>query len=670
MATRVKILTSQNVITTSAIGSGSDVYSTNVVNTLVSDASNYIWTSGTALSAIRTKYSNVSSGILSVATGFTTSATGNYSTTEGFATKASGLRSHAEGSDTIASGDYSHAEGSANTASGSYTHVGGQNCTVAANYSFIHSNGSVINTGGLNSAILGGFDNTVNTNIVRSVVVGGSSISADKNDYVFVPNLESKGVVTGTSHGTIQQSFNVPTTGSQAWALSVGNAATFVLTAVTASFCQITTSLPATGVFSWLCFQGHASASKTISITQSGVTWIYQGTKSTSGGILQLGTVGIGKQVLFRLFWQSATLCYVQQLASDEAWTDFNKLGRIQDYTGLSTVGALYARAVAVPDTNNYSILIPQDGSSIALNGSTDVKLTVGGGTKVTLNSSTLTSTVPIQIGSNGFYGDATVYAMIWGKDVASKDGTNYSFATHKDGSQTYINGSAGVQLRYGNVDRLIVSNSTVQTNVPIEAQNIKIGNSSNASYTAIYTTSTSNAPSACALLLSNNGTYNNINASTQVGINISDVNKLAITNTGVTSIVTLYTPTGTVSVSDLRAKTDIEQSPLGLDFIMALKPIKYKFIVGGTESRVVNNVTEQVDVPGKRDHYGFGAQDVEAVLDGNDFGGFVRKEDGALALRYEEFIAPMVKAIQDQQKLINELTARLDSMENSWQQE
>ena len=127
----------------------------------------------------------------------------------------------------------------------------------------------------------------------------------------------------------------------------------------------------------------------------------------------------------------------------------------------------------------------------------------------------------------------------------------------------------------------------------------------------------------------------------------------------------------------------------IALDFINALKPIKYKFIVGGTDTRVIGkeddtiemvenaegileekktigkDITETFDVPGKRDHYGFGAQDVEEILDGRDFGGFVRKEDGVLALRYEEFISPMVKAMQEQQAIIESLIKRIELLES-----
>ena len=68
---------------------------------------------------------------------------------------------------------------------------------------------------------------------------------------------------------------------------------------------------------------------------------------------------------------------------------------------------------------------------------------------------------------------------------------------------------------------------------------------------------------------------------------------------------------------------------------------------------------TRQVKVPhkeqqvssvtGKRTHYGFIAQQVKEAIDKlgiKDFGGYVEGEDGTLGLRYEEFIAPLYKAV------------------------
>ncbi|MCG7781002.1 hypothetical protein [Lelliottia amnigena] len=63
--------------------------------------------------------------------------------------------------------------------------------------------------------------------------------------------------------------------------------------------------------------------------------------------------------------------------------------------------------------------------------------------------------------------------------------------------------------------------------------------------------------------------------------------------------------------------------------------------------------------VAGKRTHYGFIAQEVKALLDQlgtGDFGGYVEGEDGGLGLRYEQFIAPIVSAMQDVIKRIEKL--------------
>lgn len=58
----------------------------------------------------------------------------------------------------------------------------------------------------------------------------------------------------------------------------------------------------------------------------------------------------------------------------------------------------------------------------------------------------------------------------------------------------------------------------------------------------------------------------------------------------------------------------------------------------------------KQTEVAGKRQHFGLIAQEVKAAIDaaGVDFGGYVEGEDGMLGLRYEQFIAPLIKAVQE----------------------
>jgi len=120
-----------------------------------------------------------------------------------------------------------------------------------------------------------------------------------------------------------------------------------------------------------------------------------------------------------------------------------------------------------------------------------------------------------------------------------------------------------------------------------------------------------------------------------------------------------VYAANGTIQTSDARQKNSITNSVLGLDFIMALRPVSYKWNIGG------NTVTFDKDQnpiatpkEGKRTHFGFVAQEVKEALGEQDFGGYLETSDGSLALRYDQFIAPLTAAIQ-------ELTTRLAALEN-----
>jgi hypothetical protein len=115
-----------------------------------------------------------------------------------------------------------------------------------------------------------------------------------------------------------------------------------------------------------------------------------------------------------------------------------------------------------------------------------------------------------------------------------------------------------------------------------------------------------------------------------------------------------VWSATGTIQTSDARQKTDIEPSDLGLDFILALNPVKYRWITGGMEDGSPR--------PGRRTHYGLLAQQVQSVLGTSDFAGHVLADpadpDSEQGLRYDAFIAPLVVAIQ-------QLAARVSALEN-----
>ncbi len=116
----------------------------------------------------------------------------------------------------------------------------------------------------------------------------------------------------------------------------------------------------------------------------------------------------------------------------------------------------------------------------------------------------------------------------------------------------------------------------------------------------------------------------------------------------------------GVIQTSDRNQKNTIADSDLGLDFVKRLSPKSYKF----------NEKT--------RTHYGLIAQDVETVLSdinksSMDFAGFIiddvsKKQDGSklqYGLRYTEFISPLIKAIQEQQQLIEDLRSEVEALKN-----
>mgnify|MGYP003112840103 FL=1 len=116
----------------------------------------------------------------------------------------------------------------------------------------------------------------------------------------------------------------------------------------------------------------------------------------------------------------------------------------------------------------------------------------------------------------------------------------------------------------------------------------------------------------------------------------------------------------GSIATSDRNEKNTIVASDLGLDFVNKLTPVSFKF----------NGKT--------RTHYGLIAQDIETVLadigkSTTNFAGFIKDtvdDDGnpfdlaRYGLRYQEFISPMIKAIQELSAENSALKARVAALE------
>jgi hypothetical protein len=124
---------------------------------------------------------------------------------------------------------------------------------------------------------------------------------------------------------------------------------------------------------------------------------------------------------------------------------------------------------------------------------------------------------------------------------------------------------------------------------------------------------------------------------------------------------------------SDKRMKDDVQEDVPGLDFIIRLKPVTYHINI--SKQRAVTKVKDldEKDWEGKYDiekikMTGFLAQDVEAVAAeiNYEFSGVHKPKstEGLYSLQYAAFVVPLVKAVQEQQQIIEKLMKRIEALE------
>lgn len=124
-------------------------------------------------------------------------------------------------------------------------------------------------------------------------------------------------------------------------------------------------------------------------------------------------------------------------------------------------------------------------------------------------------------------------------------------------------------------------------------------------------------------------------------GAKVNASNKVRIGNTAVTKIEGQVPLTTT---SDKRLKNNINDLPLGLDFITKLRPVEY----------IRNNNTA------KTKEWGVIAQELQQTLTdvGYKNAGVVEEDNSPekyMTVRYNDLLAPMIKAIQEQNKTIQD---------------
>ena len=239
-------------------------------------------------------------------------------------------------------------------------------------------------------------------------------------------------------------------------------------------------------------------------------------------------------------------------------------------------------------------------------------------------------------------------------------------FGTSNDPSDYSENTAIGVRSMY--------QSTKTKNNVAIGglALSVTSGNDNTAAgYLALTNNTTGTQNTALgygALRFLQDGT-NQTTTSHSVGIGynsrVSGDDQIQLGQTGSTTYV--Y---GTVQTrSDIRDKTEIRDTLLGLEFINSLRPVDYKwnyrddYLVEDDDGNLVRleNDGSKTRV---RYHHGLIAQEVKEVMDGLgiDFGGYqdhtVKGGCDVLTLGYEELISPLIKAVQ-------ELSARVKALES-----
>lgn len=143
-----------------------------------------------------------------------------------------------------------------------------------------------------------------------------------------------------------------------------------------------------------------------------------------------------------------------------------------------------------------------------------------------------------------------------------------------------------------------------------------------------------------------NSDITNNASNSTAIGngatVNVSNKIRLGNNNINVIEGQVAFT-----SASDMRLKKNIKDITTGTDFIMKLRPVEYQ----------MNQGDEKIN-------FGFLAQDIEKLLGTNNSLLTISGDtDRTLGLRYTDFIAPLVKTVQEHQKQIESQQKQIDEL-------
>jgi trimeric autotransporter adhesin len=427
--------------------------------------------------------------------------------------------------------------------------------------------------------------------------------------------------------------------------------------------------------------------------------------RNASGAVVASGTVGIKLSLL-----QGSATGTASYVETHSVITDANGIASLEIGGGTPVTGTLAAINWAGGPYFIKTETDPADGISYSISGTSQLLsvpyalYSVNGlpagtavgntlywnGTSWVNNGNIFNNGGNVGIGTNTPAAKLDVLG-----DIKIKDGTEgagkiltsdvnglASWTTSRDGFGSIGNNNIAIGATVlspgaGNGNTAIGQN--VLSSNTIGDQNTAIGLSALSSNT---TGGNNTALGVSALRFNNIGSYNtaigeiaflsgtNFSNSTAIGYNaqITASNMIRLGDANVTSI------NGAVAftvVSDARFKKDIHENVLGLPFIMKLRPVTYHMDMESMAKWMKTpdhmRIKESESAKEKVLQTGFIAQEVEKAAQelGYAFSGIDKpsSEVDYYGLRYAEFTVPLVKAVQEQQKMIESMQVEIKQL-------
>ena len=266
-------------------------------------------------------------------------------------------------------------------------------------------------------------------------------------------------------------------------------------------------------------------------------------------------------------------------------------------------------------------------------------------------------------LNTTGYYNTGYGFRSLY-QTTTGYNNTAFGSLTLADNVTGFQNSAVGVMALFSNTSGIY--NAAYGSNAGYSNTtgngNTAIGSS------ALYTNATGNYNTAIGYAA--NVLADNLTNATAIGYGaaVTASNRVVIGNTAVTVI---GGQVGWSTLSDGRFKTNIKEDVPGIDFIMQLRPVNYNFNPQKFEEHLRQRMPDSVKQLAARKavdytaaekiiHTGFIAQEVEQVVNKNGYKfnavHVPDTETDNYSINYDEFVVPLVKAVQQQQKQIQDL--------------